>query len=62
VKPGIFLLTSNLTTGWTREMHKSAGVPCGNMAFVDGHVELLKKSLSAVIERQELSTNKLVFP
>jgi prepilin-type processing-associated H-X9-DG protein len=44
-------------------MHsKRAGFPCGNLLFVDGHVDLLIRNLSATIRRQELSTNKLVFP
>jgi prepilin-type N-terminal cleavage/methylation domain-containing protein len=63
VKPGLFTLTTNATVGWTREMHtKRAGTPCGNVLFIDAHVENLRPDLAAAVRRQGLATNHLAVP
>ena len=63
VKPGLFSLTTSAAVSWTSEMHSQGGPAlCGNLLFVDGHVELSTRKLPAVIQRQNLSTNRLAFP
>jgi len=63
VKPGLFALTTNAAVRWAREMHsKRVGTRCGNILFTDNHVEYLRASLSAAVQRQGLATNRLAFP
>jgi len=59
VKPGLFLLTTNLDMNWTHEIHPSYGI----LAFADGHVERVKTNrLSSYIVNQPLATNRLCVP
>jgi len=63
VRPGLYMLTTNVAVRWTRELHtKQMGKQCGNVLFTDGHVETLRENLSAAVLRQGLATNRLVFP
>lgn len=66
VAPGLFTLTTNTATGWTRDMHKLkrnlVWVGCGNMSFVDGHVLANQVNLAASAKRQGLATNRLAVP
>ncbi len=62
---GLFTLTTNIPISWTAEMHsRTAGERCGNMLFVDGHVEVVRAqpNMSYKIQRQTLATNRLVIP
>jgi prepilin-type N-terminal cleavage/methylation domain-containing protein/prepilin-type processing-associated H-X9-DG protein len=59
VKPGLFILTTNLNLGWTHELHLTGG----NLAFADGHVEFCKSTnLNSVVQRQSIVTNRLSVP
>jgi prepilin-type processing-associated H-X9-DG protein len=65
VKPGLFTLTTNAALGWTREMHtKYAGRRCGNLLFVDAHVQVFQANLplASAVQHQDLTTNRLVVP
>jgi type II secretory pathway pseudopilin PulG len=66
VAPGLFTLTTNTAVGWTRDMHKVkhnfVWVECGNLLFVDGHVQRFQADLPAAIHRQDLATNRLAVP
>jgi hypothetical protein len=66
VAPGLFSLTTNAAVGWTRDMHKVkhnfVWVECGNLLFVDGHVQMSVANLPAVIQRQGLAANRLAVP
>jgi prepilin-type processing-associated H-X9-DG protein len=66
VEPGLFTLTTNTAIGWTREMHKFkrnvTWVGCGNVLFVDGHVQRFEANLPIAIQRQGLATNRLAVP
>ena len=66
VAPGLFILTTNAAVGWTREMHKiqrnGVWVGCGNLLFVDGHVQRFQADLPTAIQRQGLATNRLAVP
>jgi prepilin-type N-terminal cleavage/methylation domain-containing protein/prepilin-type processing-associated H-X9-DG protein len=59
VKPGLFILTTNLDMSWTREIHSMGG----NLAFADGHVEWVRTNqLNSIVQRQLLDTNHIVVP
>jgi prepilin-type processing-associated H-X9-DG protein len=59
VKPGLFILTTNLNMSWTPELHLGKG----NLAFADGHVEISKMdSLNSTLQNQPLATNRLCVP
>jgi prepilin-type processing-associated H-X9-DG protein len=59
VKPGLFLLTTNLNLGWTPKLHGGFG----NLAFADGHVEMIRSTnLKKVLQNQPLATNRLCVP
>jgi prepilin-type processing-associated H-X9-DG protein len=66
VAPGLFTLTTNADLGWTRDMHKLkrnlVWVGCGNLLFVDGHVQMFQANLPAAVQRQGLATNRLAVP
>ena len=63
VKPGLFSLTTSAAVSWTSGLHSQGGtVMGGNLLFVDGHVEFSTRKLPAVIQRQNLATNRLAFP
>ncbi len=58
VNPGLFVTTNHTTLGW-KGFHPARGL----LAFVDGHVEAIKReNLPAVFQRQTLATNRLVIP
>jgi prepilin-type N-terminal cleavage/methylation domain-containing protein/prepilin-type processing-associated H-X9-DG protein len=59
IKPGLFVVTPNLSLGWTKELHPS--LQQGNILFADGHVEFSKKP-SAAFQQQGLGTNRLAVP
>lgn len=59
VKPGLFVLTTNLNMSWTSEIHRVGG----NLAFADGHVEFVQSNrLNSVVQQQPLATNRLCVP
>ena len=59
VKPGLFVLTTNLDMSWTREIHPSGG----SLAFADGHVEFVQaNNLNSIVQQQPLATNRLCIP
>jgi prepilin-type processing-associated H-X9-DG protein len=59
VKPGLFLLTTNLNLGWTPKLHGGFGT----LAFADGHVEMTSSTnLNKVLRTQPLATNRLCVP
>jgi prepilin-type processing-associated H-X9-DG protein len=59
VKPGLFMLTANSDMSWIPGRHAN----CGNLAFVDGHVETSKTgNLNSIIHDQPLATNRLCVP
>jgi prepilin-type processing-associated H-X9-DG protein len=66
VAPGLFTLTTNEVIGWTRDMHKLkrnlVWVGCGNVLFVDAHVQRFEANLPFAIQRQGLATNRLAVP
>lgn len=66
IAPGMFTLTTNATVGWTREIHKLkrnvTWVGCGNLLFVDGHVQRFEANLPLAIQRQGLANNRLAVP
>jgi prepilin-type N-terminal cleavage/methylation domain-containing protein len=59
VKPGLFILTTNLDMGWTSDLHARRGC----LAFADGHAEFVRNTnLNATIQRQGIATNRLAIP
>jgi len=63
VKPRLLALTTNMSVGWSAEMHsKVSGQPRGNLLFVDGHVEIVHTNFLRAIQGQGMGTNRLVFP
>jgi competence protein ComGC len=63
VTPGLFALTPKAAVRWTSELHRQGGTALGgNLLFVNGHVEFAGRKLPAVIQRQDLATNRLAFP
>jgi len=63
VKPGFFMLTTNATVRWTRELHsKAKGTQSGSILFADTHVEFLRTNLSAVVQRRGLAPARLAVP
>ncbi|HEY5913287.1 MAG TPA: type II secretion system protein [Verrucomicrobiae bacterium] len=63
VKPGLFLLTTNASIAWTRELHGNMNPPGGNIVFLDGHTEFLTNHrLGPIIRNQGIPTNRLAVP
>jgi len=64
VAPGLFTLSPNQRLAWTAELHAPSKKPTGGtFGFADGHVEWAsQKSLAAVVERQNMATNRLAVP
>ena len=59
VPPGLFPLTTNLTLGWTKDMHHRMG----NVALGDGSVQQLTSArLNAQPVSQGIATNWLLVP
>lgn len=59
VKVGLFILTTNLNVSWTPDLHAKHG----NLAFVDGHVEISKsETLNSIIQQQPFATNRFCIP
>jgi prepilin-type processing-associated H-X9-DG protein len=59
VGPGVFGLTTNVTLGWTKEMHGGQG----NTAMADGSVQQSGNlRLKKMVAEQELATNWLAIP
>lgn len=59
VKPGLFVLTTNLSLNWTHEMH----LDCGNLAYGDGHVDTRRTNdMNGTFQPQSGRTDWLVFP
>jgi hypothetical protein len=58
LKPGLFVLTTNVYMTWTDDLHKKRGC----LSFGDGHVEWLGENLNSIIQRQPLATNRLCVP
>ncbi|MBW8865181.1 MAG: prepilin-type N-terminal cleavage/methylation domain-containing protein [Verrucomicrobia bacterium] len=59
VKPGLFLLTTNLEMNWTHEIHPRYGI----LSFVDGHVEYVRTgAVNPYIHNLPLTTNRLCVP
>ena len=59
VAPGLFTFTTGMRLDWGRKFH-----PLGeNIAFLDGHVEIIKPGLLAgVLARSLSATNRLLIP
>ncbi|NOS69970.1 MAG: prepilin-type N-terminal cleavage/methylation domain-containing protein [Verrucomicrobia bacterium] len=64
VKPGLCLVDSNSTPGWTRELHESKNLlQRGNLLFADGHVVFIRSSdLPASFRNQSITASRLVIP
>lgn len=64
VGPGLFPLATNQTLEWSAELHSANKKPMGGVfSFADGHTEWVSvKSLSQVVARQNLPTNRLAVP
>jgi hypothetical protein len=65
VKPGSFVLTTNASLGWSSGLHsKHSRERRGNILFTDErHTETPPMTnLAAILVRQGLATNRLVFP
>ncbi len=64
VKPGLCLVDSNSTPGWTRELHESKNLlQRGNLLFADGHVVFIRSSdLPANFNNQPIPTSRLAIP
>jgi prepilin-type N-terminal cleavage/methylation domain-containing protein len=58
VKPGLFILTTNVYMRWTDDLHTRRGC----LSFADGHVELVRTKLNSIIRSQPLATNRLCVP
>jgi len=64
IGPGLFSLSPNQAVEWTSELHSANKKPTGGaFSFADGHAEWVSpKSLSQVIVRQNMPTNRLAVP
>jgi competence protein ComGC len=59
VKPGLFIVTSNLNIGWMPNIHFNRG----SLSFADGHALFLKTDeLRSAIQQQPLATNRFAIP
>jgi len=58
VKPGLFILTTNIYMRWTDDLHKGRGC----LSFADGHSQLVSTNLNSIIRSQPLATNRLCVP
>jgi prepilin-type N-terminal cleavage/methylation domain-containing protein len=58
VKPGLFVLTTNIYMRWGDDIH----IRRGCLIFADGHTELVKENLNSIIQNQPLATNRLCVP
>jgi hypothetical protein len=64
IGPGLFSLNTNQTVEWSAELHSQNKMPAGGVfSFADGHAEWVSvKSLSQVVARQNMATNRLAVP
>jgi len=63
VKPGLSSISTNTPIAWTSEGHGSVmRTPSGSLAFADGHTEISRTNLPALVQRQNLATNRLAIP
>jgi hypothetical protein len=59
LRPGLFVLTTNMSLGWTKAIHGS----CGNILLADGSVQFLNSiKLATAAAQQGLATNRLAIP
>jgi hypothetical protein len=59
LKPSLFVLRTNRSLSWTKELHHS----CGYVAFADGSVRFLSQSnLTFLVRHQSTDTNRLAIP
>jgi prepilin-type N-terminal cleavage/methylation domain-containing protein len=58
VKPGLFILTTNLYTRWADNLH----IRRGCISFADAHVQSVGANLNSIIRNQPLATNHLCIP
>ena len=58
VKPGLFVLTTNVYMRWTDSLHKRRGC----LGFTDGHAQLAGTNLNSIIQNQPLAINRLCVP
>jgi prepilin-type N-terminal cleavage/methylation domain-containing protein/prepilin-type processing-associated H-X9-DG protein len=59
IRPGLFILTTNLNINWTHDLHMRGGC----MAFADGHVEYRQtNTLNSFVQQQPLAINQLAIP
>jgi len=58
VRPGTFILRTNMDMSWTPELHRGRGV----LGFVDGHAESPKMNLNQFLQRQGLASMRLAVP
>lgn len=60
IGPGLFSMNGQQALEWAAEPHKPTGGAC---SFADGHAEWVSpKSLSKVVARQNMVTNRLAVP
>ncbi len=59
ISPGLFALTPKSPIGWTKELHSSFGK--GNILFVDGHVEFVKRPAS-LLKNDNAAVYRLAVP
>ena len=62
VSPGLFTLMTNLAIGWTHDLHSKGKRDVGNVLFADGHVEPVETNWQAIVQSQNLATNRLAVP
>ncbi|MEI7731903.1 MAG: hypothetical protein WCO56_20185 [Verrucomicrobiota bacterium] len=59
VKPGLALVTTNSTLGWTTNLHYL----CGNIGLADGSVQWTKNTnINQLLQASGVATNLLVIP
>lgn len=63
VKPGLFPLTTNVSVGWTKDLHsRQQKQRCGNVLFSSRHAEMIWGTLDPFVWRQGVMTNVLAVP
>ena len=58
VKPGLFVLSTNVFMRWTDDLHTRRGC----LGFTDGRAKLVSTDLNSIIRIQPLATNHLFVP
>jgi hypothetical protein len=58
VEVGIFVLATNLSVGWTRDLHGRSG----NILFADERVTMTSSNLSQLVQKQVPPENRILVP